>query len=64
MLNPITTTIAKLPKKIDRLYLGFIFCDITKVSIATTIANYNSNTYVLGFLSKKDWSIIFSITFA
>ena len=64
MLNPIIITIIRLLKKIERLYLGLIFWEIKNVSTETIKTNNNSNIYVFGFLIKKDWSIIFSITFA
>ena len=76
MLNPIIITIIRLLKKIERLYLGLIFWEIKhrlvqmslrvakKVRTETINTNNNSNIYVFGFLIKKDWSIIFSITFA
>ena len=48
----------------DKLYLGFIFCERIKVKSATIIENNNSKIYVFGFRIKYDWSRIFSITFA
>ena len=36
----------------DKLYLGFIFCERIKVNSATIIENNNSKIYVLGFLIK------------
>ena len=51
-LKPITITTNKLPKKIDKLYFGLIFCDRKKVISATKIENKSSNKYVFGFRTK------------
>ena len=57
--------IAKMfPKKMDKLSFGFTFWDKINVIKATIMENNNSNIYVFGFLTKYDWSKIFSITFA
>ena len=52
ILKPIIITVIKLTKKIDKLYLGFNFCDRKNVTQATIIENNNSKTYMLGFLNK------------
>ena len=43
VLKPITITVAKLPKNINKLYFGFVRSEKRKVIKATTIENSNSN---------------------